>query len=156
QKLLPRKWQVWTELEAADPSWEGPRPNHLNFIVPRTNHIEPERRDAYCCGRYIELATQGALAGRFSAVTTGPIDKNELHRGGFKYDGHTEMLRDLCRAPSVTMMMAGLKMRTTLVTTHEPLRDVSAKLSIEKIVTTIENTIVGLIRDFGITKPRIA
>lgn len=156
KRLLPPNWQIWTENEANDPAWPGPIRGHLNFIVPHVNHIAPEQRGAYCCGRYIELATLGALKGIFSAITTGPIDKNELHRGGYHFDGHTEMLRDLCKAPSVTMMMAGVEMRTTLVTTHVPLREVSAKLSIESIVTCIENTAAGLVRDFGIRKPHIA
>ncbi|MBI3558166.1 MAG: 4-hydroxythreonine-4-phosphate dehydrogenase PdxA [Deltaproteobacteria bacterium] len=154
--LLPRKWHIWTENEASTPAWPGPELNHLNFIVPHTNHLDAAKRGAFCCGRYIELATLGALKGLFSAITTGPIDKNELHRGGFNYDGHTEMLRDLCRAPSVTMMMSGLKMRTTLVTTHEALRDVAARITTERIVTCAENTVVGLVRDFGIKAPRIA
>ncbi len=156
KRFLPKKWQLWTEAEALSPDWPGPALNHLNFVVPRTNHLDAAKRDAFCCGRYIELATQGTLQGRFSAITTGPIDKNELHRGGFNYDGHTEMLRDLCRAPSVTMMLASPKMRTSLVTTHEALRDVAAKLTSERVNTCAENTIVGLVRDFGIKRPKIA
>lgn len=156
QKLLPKKWHVWTENEVFEAAWEGPAANHLNFIVPHTNRIEPELKDAYCCGRYIELATLGALRGLFSAIATGPIDKNELHRGGYKFDGHTEMLRDLCKAPNVTMMMAGPKMKTTLATTHVAIRDVATALTITKIRTCIENTISGLVRDFGVANPRVA
>lgn len=156
KRLLPPKWKVWTENDVESDEWAGPLKGHLNFVVPYTNHVHPDKRAAYCCGRYIELATFGALRGRFSAITTGPIDKNELKKGGYVYDGHTEMLQHLCKSPSVTMMMAGTKMRTTLATTHVPLRDVSAKLTVEKIVTCIENTVNGLVRDFGIKRPRIA
>lgn len=156
RKLLPKKWKVWTENEVFSQEWLGPTPNHLNFIVPYANSVPAEKRDAYCCGRYIELATTGALRGLFSAIVTGPVDKTELRKGGYPYDGHTEMLRDLCKSNSVTMMMAGLKLRTTLATTHVAIRDISRQLSAEKIITCIENTIVGLIRDFGIEKPRVA
>lgn len=156
KRLLPPKWKVWTENDIESPSWPGPLLAHLNFVVPYTNHISGERRAAYCCGRYIELAALGALKGTFSAIATGPIDKNELKKGGYDYDGHTEMLQQLCKSPSVTMMMAGQKMRTTLVTTHVPLRDVSARLTAEKIVTCIRNTAEGLTRDFGIKRPRLA
>lgn len=156
KRLLPKNWQIWTENEAVSSAWTGIRPNCLNFIVPHTNHIEAERRDAFCTGRYVELATLGTIEGKFSAITTGPLDKSELRRGGFHYDGHTEMLRDLCRAPSVTMMMAGRKMRTSLVTTHVALRGVAGSLSQEKVLTCLENTIVSLIRDFALKQPRIA
>lgn len=156
KRFLPTKWHVWTEEEVKNKSWTGPLRGHLNFIVPESNHVARHLRDAYLCGRYIELATQRTLDKTFSAIVTGPIDKNELHKGGFHFDGHTEMLRDLCGAKSVTMMLAGRKMRTTLVTTHVAVRDISKNLTIEKIATCIENTIQGLVRDFGITKPKIA
>lgn len=156
RKILPKKWQLWTENEVFGSKWSGPRDGYLNFIIPESNHVEPSRREAYLCGRYIELAVKGTLAGLFSAITTGPIDKNELHKGGYPFDGHTEMLRVLCKAPSVTMMMASPKMRTTLVTVHEALRNIAAKLTPEAIVTCIENTAQGLKRDFSIKKPRLA
>lgn len=156
KRMLPARWHVWTESEVEQPRWRGPLAGHLNFILPYAGHIEPGRRDAFCCGRYIELAALGAMRGIFSSMVTGPIDKSELQRGGYKYDGHTEMLRDLCKSPSVTMMLAGPKMRTCLVTMHEPLKAVSQKLSKDLILTCIENTVFGLNRDFQIKKPRIA
>jgi 4-hydroxythreonine-4-phosphate dehydrogenase len=156
KRFLPKKWQVWTENEVLSTSWKGPSRGALNFILPQISHVSGDKREAFACGRYVELATLGALSGAFSAICTGPIDKNTLRRGGYAYDGHTELLRDLCKSQSVTMMMAGPRMRTSLVTMHVALKDVSARLSAEKIVTCIENTALGLVRDFGIKKPRVA
>jgi 4-hydroxythreonine-4-phosphate dehydrogenase len=156
KKFLPKRWQVWTENEVSAPGWPGVLKEHLNFILPYTNHIDPSKRGAFSCGRYIELAVQGALRGTFAGICTGPVNKNELNKGGYPYSGHTELLRALCKTPTVTMMMAGPKMRVTLVTTHEALRDVSRKLSIENVISCIENTLLGLSRDFGIKTPRLA
>lgn len=155
-KYLPKKWKVWSEHDVAAKGWAGPLRGHLNFVQPDLSRVPRVLSAAYSSGRYIELAARGCMAGRFSAMVTGPIDKRELRRGGFRFDGHTEMLRELCGAKSVTMMLAGPKMRVTLVTTHVALKDVAAELSPEKIVRCIADTEGSLRRDFGIKKPRIA
>ncbi|MEW6057438.1 MAG: 4-hydroxythreonine-4-phosphate dehydrogenase PdxA [Bdellovibrionota bacterium] len=155
-KLLPKEWHSWTEKEFLAPDWAGPERAALNFVVPDSTQIPKNLRSAYFCGRYIELATLSALSGRLSAITTGPIDKSELKRGGYPFDGHTEMLRNLCKAPSVTMMMAGPQMKASLATVHVALKDVAQTLTIENIATCIENTALGLVRDFGIKRPKIA
>ncbi|MBI2605594.1 MAG: 4-hydroxythreonine-4-phosphate dehydrogenase PdxA [Deltaproteobacteria bacterium] len=154
--LLPNRWRIWTEHDFRARSWPGPATHCLNFVVPDLSRKPSALRAAHACGKYIELAARGCMAGRFSAMVTGPIDKSELRRGGFRFDGHTEMLRKLCGARSVTMMMAGPKMRVSLVTTHVALREVSSKISREKIVRCIADTAGSLRRDFGIKKPRIA
>lgn len=169
RKLLPKKWKLWTEEEVFFSPWKGPKPGHLNFIVPDTSGIEISKKAAFLSGRYIELATVGALKGLFKGLCTGPIDKNELKRGGFPFDGHTEMLEHICKTSGVaasrmtssgvtgvTMMLAGRKMRVSLVTTHVPLKLVSSTLSVEKIVRTASNTINGLRNVYGIKSPRIA
>ena len=156
QRFLPKNCVAWSEADFLNPKWPGPLKKALNFIEVDASLISKENRDAYCCGRYIELAAKGALAGKFSAITTGPIDKNELHKGGYLFDGHTEMLKNICGAKSVTMMMAGEKMRTTLVTTHVALKDVAKKLTTPSIIRCIEHTANALFKDFGISQPNIA
>lgn len=156
RKFLPRRWRVWNESDLGALGRQGPAAGQLNIVVPDLSRIPFALRACHACGKYIELAARGCMDDLFSAMVTGPIDKSELRRGGFRFDGHTEMLRELCGAKSVTMMMAGPKMRVTLVTTHVAHKDVASKLSREKIVRCIADTEGGLRRDFGIKKPRIA
>jgi 4-hydroxythreonine-4-phosphate dehydrogenase len=107
-------------------------------------------------GYYIEEAARSALRGSVDAIATAPISKEHLNLGGYKYPGHTEFLARLAHANQVRMMMAGPKLKTVLVTIHEPLSLVAKKLSVDGIIKTIEIANDGLIRWFRIKKPRIA
>ncbi|MFZ9595146.1 MAG: 4-hydroxythreonine-4-phosphate dehydrogenase PdxA [Bdellovibrionia bacterium] len=110
----------------------------------------------YQSGWAIEKATQLVLQGKASALVTGPISKDRLQKGGYRYPGHTEFLAELCQAPEVTMMLANTSLRVSLVTTHLGLSQVSQALSAEKIRKTALQTAEGLRRLWGIKNPRLA
>lgn len=115
----------------------------------------------YQCGRNIELATNLVLKKVFHSLCTGPIDKNNLHKGGYQYDGHTEMLQALCekyykKTFPVTMMLAGPKLKVTLATIHIPISQVSKALNPQTLKICFSNTITGLQKLFNIKNPRIA
>lgn len=180
QKLLGLQFRTWSEEEFLDPLWTGPKARTLNFVLPDDHSRPSSIRAAYFSGRYIELAVKGALEGRFRAIVTGPIDKFELQRGGYPFDGHTGMLQHMCANQSplsarlsrllpldeasqkvasilpVTMMLAAPQMRVSLVTTHVPLREVASRVTTDKILTCIKNTDRGLKDLFRIKNPRIA
>ncbi len=112
--------------------------------------------------RWIETAVGLALSGEVAGVVTAPIAKAPLYEAGFEFPGHTEFLEALTlgaqqegpRGP-VMMLTAG-DLRAALVTVHIPLSEVSAALTIEKIVSASVVTATALKRDFGIERPRIA
>ncbi len=104
---------------------------------------------------YIETAVMLARDGDISAITTCPISKTALQKAGYNYPGHTEMLADLCNTTEFTMMMAGPRLRITLVTIHCALTKVSPALTIEGIKKRIELTYTALQQDFAIHTPRI-
>ncbi|MFH2123643.1 MAG: 4-hydroxythreonine-4-phosphate dehydrogenase PdxA [Pseudomonadota bacterium] len=105
---------------------------------------------------YIEKAVSLILNGTFSAMVTCPISKASLNRAGYSFPGHTEMLAALTQSPNYAMMMAGGKLRVTLATIHCPLASVPAALNIESLTALIQTTNTALLRDFGISAPRIA
>jgi 4-hydroxythreonine-4-phosphate dehydrogenase len=117
---------------------------------------QPSKATSSAMAAYIRRATQGALAGEFSAVVTCPISKKALREAGIKYPGHTEMLAELTNARRFRMMLAGSRLRVVLVTIHEPLAKVSAMLSTENILDCICMTAESLRQDFALRKPRIA
>jgi 4-hydroxythreonine-4-phosphate dehydrogenase len=112
--------------------------------------------------RWIETATQLALSGEVAGVVTAPIAKAPLYEAGFKFPGHTEFLGELTAraaydgARGPVMMLTAQDLRVTLVTVHEPLAKVSAKLSVEGVVHAGLVTAQALQRDFGIASPRLA
>jgi 4-phospho-D-threonate 3-dehydrogenase / 4-phospho-D-erythronate 3-dehydrogenase len=105
--------------------------------------------------RYIREAARLCLSGEYSAMATAPINKEAMHKAGFLYPGHTELLAELTSTPEFVMMLAGERLRVTLVTIHEALADVPRLITLEKILSTIRVTHRDLERYFR-KNPRIA
>jgi 4-hydroxythreonine-4-phosphate dehydrogenase len=105
---------------------------------------------------YIEAGVELSQQGFIDGIATCPISKSSLNAAGYLFPGHTEMLASLTKAPSYAMMMAGSKLRVTLVTIHCPLREVASRLTKDSVYGMIHETHRALEIDFGINEPRIA
>lgn len=97
---------------------------------------------------YILRAVEMIRKGSLQAMVTCPISKILMHQAGFKYDGHTQLISHLTNTDEYVMMLAGDRLRVSLVTTHCALKDVPAKLSMDKVHETIVITARALLRDF--------
>jgi 4-hydroxythreonine-4-phosphate dehydrogenase len=113
-------------------------------------------------GRYVlallDAAIDGAMAGRFDAIVTAPLQKSTINDAGVPFTGHTEYLAERTHTPNVVMMLAGTgqrPLRVALATTHLPLKDVAAALTVDGIVTTLRIVNHDLRRHFGLPAPRI-
>lgn len=113
-------------------------------------------------GRYVldllDAAIDGAVAGRFNAIVTAPLQKSTINDAGIPFTGHTEYLAERTHTPRVVMMLAGSSekpLRVALATTHLPLKDVSAALSIDGLVETLRIIDHDLQAHFGLARPRI-
>jgi 4-hydroxythreonine-4-phosphate dehydrogenase len=104
---------------------------------------------------YIKLATELALAGECDAIVTSAINKESLNKAGYHYDGHTQLLAELCGVPDVAMMLVSGQLRITHVTTHVSLREAIEMIHPERILTVIGLTDEA-VRQMSINKPRIA
>ena len=104
---------------------------------------------------YIKLAVELALAGKVDAVVTSAINKKAINNAGHSYNGHTELLAELCDAPEVTMMLVAGKLRVSHVSTHLSLRAAIDKVRPERILTVLRLTHEAL-REIGIDEPHIA
>lgn len=116
----------------------------------------PDSQTGKAMGKYIEEAVRLIQAGQLAAMTTCPITKSALNAAGYNFPGHTEMLASLCKAGDYAMMMAGEKLRVTLVTIHSRLADVPAKITKASVNRLINITGRSLRQDFGVENPRIA
>src|SRR5208337_446205 len=108
---------------------------------------------AVCC---IRTAVGLAVAGSADAVCTCPVNKEQLHRQGFPFAGHTEFIRELTLAEDVVMMLAGPRLRVALATIHVALADVAGLLTKELLRKVIRITAESMSRDFAVRSPRIA
>ncbi len=116
----------------------------------------PDAATGKAMARYIETGVTLTRQGIFHGLTTCPICKTSLNAAGFPFPGHTEMLASLTKTDDYAMMMAGNKLKVTLVTIHRPLKEVAAALSIAEIYRSIRLSHTALLVDFGIPQPRIA
>jgi 4-hydroxythreonine-4-phosphate dehydrogenase len=122
-------------------------------------------------GQYViqllDRAIDGCLAGQFDAMVTAPVQKSVINQAGLPFTGHTEYLAQRCGVHHVVMMLsASLEkgflgipsqrdLRVALVTTHTPLQKVSALLSQELILDTIQIVQRDLQSKMGIAEPSI-
>jgi 4-hydroxythreonine-4-phosphate dehydrogenase len=110
----------------------------------------------YQSGWAIETAVQSIQKKHLAGLVTGPISKERLQDGGYRFAGHTEMLADLCRVKEVTMMLANPALRVSLVTVHVPLKKVAALTTPAAVTRAIRQTADFLRNRCGIERPRIA
>jgi 4-hydroxythreonine-4-phosphate dehydrogenase len=104
---------------------------------------------------YITTAASLCQSGKVAAMATAPISKEVLNRVGYHYPGHTELLAELTGTDEFVMMLAGERLRVSLVTIHEAVRDVPSLLSRERVLSTISITHAAVARYFT-PAPRIA
>ncbi len=104
---------------------------------------------------YIRRAVELTLAGETHAIVTSAINKAALHAAGHHFDGHTELLAELCGKPKVTMMLVADHLRVCHVSTHVSLREAIDRVKPERILDVIQLARAG-VRELGIDDPRIA
>ncbi|PPI83392.1 4-hydroxythreonine-4-phosphate dehydrogenase PdxA [Marinobacter maroccanus] len=105
--------------------------------------------------RTLEVAANGCLSGDFDGMVTAPVHKGVINEAGISFSGHTEFLQELCGVERVVMMLATEELRVALVTTHLPLRDVSAAITPARLAQVTRILNADLKKFFGIARPRI-
>ncbi|SDO79988.1 4-hydroxythreonine-4-phosphate dehydrogenase PdxA [Desulforhopalus singaporensis] len=116
----------------------------------------PTMETGRAMAHYIETGVDLIQKNIIDGITTCPIAKTTLNSAGYDYPGHTEMLAHLTGTRDVVMMMAGTRLKVTLVTIHCALKTVPAMITSEAVNSLIDVTSNSLVRDFGIPAPKIA
>jgi len=111
----------------------------------------------------LDAAIEDIKNGVTSALVTAPINKQRLQLVDPSFVGHTERLAKIARVKDAVMMFScpahtpkNQTLRIGLVTSHVPLKDVSSRLTIARVLTTIRITVDALRRYFDCPEPRIA
>jgi 4-hydroxythreonine-4-phosphate dehydrogenase len=103
----------------------------------------------------LEAACDAIQHGKLDVLVTAPINKHNIQSDVFKFPGHTEYLQMRFGADAL-MFMCSDNLKVGVVTGHIPVANISAGISIDKIVSKIRIMNQSLQRDFGIRKPKIA
>ena len=110
--------------------------------------------------RWLREGARLCLAGELAGMVTAPVSKEAVLRSGQPFIGQTEFLSDLAAARRTAMMLLGHDdrgrwLRVALATTHLPLKDVAAALTVGGIAQTIELAAEACAR-LGLGRRRIA
>lgn len=104
----------------------------------------------------IEFATINTLNKNFDAIITLPISKKAIQMAGSDFQGHTEMLANLCQSSKYQMILFHEKIRVALVTIHIPINEIEKNINKENLENNIIAFNDSLQRDFAIKQPKIA
>lgn len=152
-----RAWQPGREIEPGIICViEPPQKEGCSLEAESLHWGEPDGTTGRAAADYIIEAVRLIKNGDLDALVTCPIAKHAMQLAGYAFPGHTEMLASLCGSRNFGMMMAGRRLKVSLVTIHKPLAEVARELNQSEIRRIIELTGETLIRDFAITRPRIA
>lgn len=103
----------------------------------------------------LECAAIGCAEKKYRAVVTSPISKAEMKKVGFNFAGQTEFFADRWGGKPV-MCFAGEKLFVSLVTWHEPLKDVPSSICEEKISRAVCAAAELACKLRGVQSPKIA
>jgi 4-hydroxythreonine-4-phosphate dehydrogenase len=111
-------------------------------------------------GRYcletLEVAVELARSGKVGAVCFAPLNKSSLHAAGIAHNDELHWFAEKLghRGPCCEFNVLGA-LWTSRVTSHMPLKDVSGRLTPEKVAEAIA-LIHGALLRAGVAAPRIA
>lgn len=104
-----------------------------------------------------DRAMNDASSGKIQGIVTAPWTKSLMSTINLPVVGHTELLAERFDPQNRhVMMLAGPRLRVSLVTTHIPISEVAKRVTHERILQVIRTTAEELQRSFGIANPHIA
>jgi 4-hydroxythreonine-4-phosphate dehydrogenase len=106
--------------------------------------------------RSLTAAVEALKAGKIQGLVTAPIHKKNTQSEAFNFTGHTPYLKSVFNSNEVVMLMVASTFRVALLTEHIPISEVASKVTRENILSKLQVLNQSLIKDFGISKPKIA
>ena len=104
----------------------------------------------------LKAAAEALKEGKIDGLVTAPLHKKNIQSADFNFTGHTPYLKNLFAVNDVAMFMIAENMRVGLLTEHVAVKDIAPFITRERIMSKLQLLNNSLIRDFNITKPRIA
>lgn len=143
------------------------RAQQLGLVLPKNLPVlHTPIANIDCCGiadtanvsgvmSMLNQAIDGCISGEFAAMVTGPLHKGVINDSGIAFSGHTEYLAERTGNAKPVMLLATSSLRVALVTTHLPLKDVSAAITQELIIEICQIVDRDLKTKYGIKQPRL-
>lgn len=137
-------------------------PDRVNFINCFDDELKVEiGKPSQVAGeaslKALEMAVKDLKEGKVDVLVTAPINKNTIQSNDFNFSGHTEYLQNrLGGEEEPLMILMNETLKVALVTTHEPIKELSEKITKELIIKKLNIFNNALIKDFRSDRPRIA
>jgi 4-hydroxythreonine-4-phosphate dehydrogenase len=134
--------------------------NKINLLNIWKEDVEIELGNATSSsGEYAAKSLESAVNQlnnkTIDVLLTAPINKETIQSETFNFPGHTEYLEDKLEGKSLMILMTD-ELRIGLVTGHIPISKVAEAITPELIKDKVATMHSSLIKDFGISKPKIA
>jgi 4-hydroxythreonine-4-phosphate dehydrogenase len=126
-----------------------------NLKMTKLRYGRPDRNCGRAMVNYVKEAVDAAMVGYIDAIVTAPINKEAINEAGFRYGGHTDMIADFTGTKEFTMMFISKHFKVSLVTIHVPLKDVSMRITPQRIYKVGLLTWKTLRQYFGLKNPKI-
>lgn len=135
------------------------RPNIINCFDDNGVKVELGKSTALA-GQYAVASLNAAMKdlseGNLDAVVTCPINKSNVQSDQFDFVGHTEYFASNFGGTTPLMFMISERVKIGIVTIHEPLVKVTARVTTESILEKLRLIKQSMMRDFVVREPRIA
>ena len=69
----------------------------------------------------IVKTTQAVQQGIFDAIVTAPVSKEAINLAGYQFQGHTELIAQLCKTKNFVMMQSSEQLNVAFMSNHIPL-----------------------------------
>ncbi len=115
--------------------------------------VQPEAGRAAM--RYVETATQLALAGEIESIATAPLNKEAMKLGGVPYLDHTTALAKLTNSPDTLTMFTVRNLRIFFMARHMSMRQACDEVTRANVHATLVKAHKALTR-FGEPNAKIA
>jgi len=124
------------------------------FRAPRRRPGILDAEAGRCAVEWVKLAVHRAMEGAIGAIVTCPLNKEGIHRAGYRYAGHTELIAEETGTADYRMALFAGPMRVVHNSAHCSLIDAVGLARPERIVKTLQVTDAGLAR-LGLPRRRI-
>lgn len=108
-----------------------------------------------CAVEWTKTAVRLAMEGSVAGLVTCPLNKEGIHRAGYHYAGHTELVAEMTNSPDYRMCLFAGGMRVVHITSHMSMRDAIAAVKTDRIVKSIQIGHNALLQ-LGLNRRRIA
>lgn len=90
-----------------------------------------------CAVEWLKSAVAYAMADRVDGIVTCPLNKEGIHRAGYPYAGHTDLIAEMTQSPDYRMSLFAGSMRVVHITGHLSLSEALKAIRRERIVRSV-------------------